>query len=93
MEKVQFWLNDKDYKEAIEKLGSPKKLYGFAKDVFKNALKEVKEIKKEVWFECPRCHAEYHTVVKAMIEIATGRLIPVCDCGKSLVRRVKKVAD
>lgn len=41
MEKIQFWLNDKQFKEAIRKLGDKSKLYGFAKKVFLEALKNV----------------------------------------------------
>ena len=93
MQQVRFWVNNQQYKDAIEKLGDASELYGFAKEAFLKALEEVKELRKEVWFECPRCHKEYHVNVMATIEERTGGLIPVCSCGKNLIRRVKKVAD
>jgi len=87
MQLVQFWLNKKEYNNAITKLGNKKELYGFAKDAFLRRLEEVK--KKEVWYECPRDQKSFNVIVKAQIEAKTGRLIPVCDCGCNLVRRVK----
>lgn len=95
MQEVRFWVNETQHKEAISKLGSKAELYGFAKDAFLNRLKEVKEVKKEVWYECPSplCKTEWRQIVRAEIEAGTGKLIPICDCGKHLVRRVKTVAD
>lgn len=58
-----------------------------------NRLKEVKELKKVVWYVCPEEGKEFRQIVRAEIEEGTGRLIPICDCGKGLVRRVKKVAN
>lgn len=75
------------------KLGNKSELYGFAKKIFLKEIKELEEMKKDGWFECPSCHAEYYRIVKATIEEKTGRLIPTCDCGVNLVRRIKKIAD
>ena len=96
MQEVRFWVNNKEYNEAIGKLGDKAELYGFAKDAFLNQLKEVKEVKKEVWFECPNpsCKTTCRRFVRAEIEAGTGRLIPICEvCGRGLVRRVEKVAE
>jgi len=94
MQKVEFWLNNQQFNEAIEKLGVKKELYGFAKNSFLKALEEVKELKKEVGFECPSCHAEYYREVKARISKTTGGLIPFCPkCYSNLIRRVKKIAE
>lgn len=95
MQPVQFWLNNKQFNEAIDKLGDKSELYGFAKDAFLKKLEDMKLKKKEVWFECPNknCNKVYHVTVKANIEEKTGRLVPVCaHCGWNLVRRVKIVA-
>ena len=93
MQEVRFWVNDKQHKEAISKLGDRAELYGFAKDAFLERLKEVKEVKKEVWYACPEDQKEYRQIVRAEIEAGTGRLIPICECGKALVRRVEKIAN
>lgn len=94
MQPVKFSINEEQYKEAIEKLGDQRAFYGFAKKAFLDALKEVKEVKKkEVWFECPNCHAEYYKEVHARISKTTGGLIPFCSkCLSNLIRRVKKHA-
>jgi len=89
MKLVQFWINNNEYNNAIKKLGDKSELYGFAKEIFLKELEEMKMKKREVWYECPKCKKLYHVVVKANIEPVTGRLIPVCDCGRNLVRRVK----
>ena len=95
MQEVRFWVNDTQYKESIMKLGDRAELYGFAKNAFLERLKEIKELRKEVWYECPNsmCKTEWRQIVRAEIEAGTGKLIPICDCGTSLVRRVKKVAE
>lgn len=93
MQEVRFWVNDKQHKEAISKLGDKAELYGFAKDAFLKRLKEVKEVKKLVWYVCPKEGKEFRQIVRAEIEEGTGKLIPICDCGKHLVRRAEKVAD
>ena len=92
MQKVEFWLSNQQFNEAIEKLGAKKELYGFSKEAFLKALEEVKELKKEVWYECVVCHKDFRQIVRAFIEEKTGRLIPTCDCGRGLVKRVKKYA-
>jgi len=89
MKPVRFSINEEEYKNAITKLGDKSGLYSFAKDAFLRRLEEVK--KKEVWFECLRCKKTYNVMVKAHIEAKTGRLVPVCDCGSNLIRRVKIV--
>lgn len=92
MQPVKFSINEEQYKEAIEKLGDSSKFYGFAKTAFLKALEEVKELKKEVWYECVVCHKDYRKIVRAVIEEKTGRLIPTCYCGRGLIKRVKKYA-
>jgi len=42
MQRVQFWLNNQQYKEAIKKLGNKSKLYGFAKKAFLKRLEDLK---------------------------------------------------
>ena len=94
MQEVRFSINNKQFNDAIDKLGDRSELYGFAKDAFLKKLEEMKTKRKEVWFECPNrtCHESYHVTVKANIEEKTGRLIPVCaHCGWNLVRRSKVV--
>ncbi|MBA7493435.1 hypothetical protein ES702_03993 [subsurface metagenome] len=96
MQEVRFWVNDKQHKEAISKLGDKAELYGFAKDAFLSKLKGVKEVKKEVWYVCPNplCKVECRRFVRAEIEKGTGKLIPICEsCGRGLVRRVERVAN
>jgi len=93
MQIVQFWLNNKDYNEAVRKLGDKSELYGFAKECFLSKLEGVKAVKKEVWYECSACNIEWRQIVRAEIEAGTGKLIPICDCGKHLVRRVKRIAE
>jgi len=92
MQLVQFWLNNNEYNNAINKLGNKSELYGFAKDAFLKEMEGMKMKKKEVWYECPNktCNESYHVTVKAQIEEKTGRLVPVCaHCGWNLVRRSK----
>jgi len=93
MQEVRFWVNETQHKEAIRKLGSKAELYGFAKDAFLNRLKGVKEVKKVVWYVCPEEGKEFRQIVSAEIEAGTGKLTPICDCGKHLVRRVERVAN
>ena len=93
MQIVQFWLNNKDYNEAVRKLGDKSELYGFAKECFLSKLEGVKAVKKEVWYVCPEEGKEFRQIVRAEIEARTGRLIPICDCGRGLVRRVKRIAE
>ena len=93
MQEVRFWVNNQQYNEAVGKLGERAELYGFAKDAFLERLKGVKELKKNVSYVCPEDGKEYVHVVRAKIEAGTGKLIPICDCGKALVRRVVKVAN
>jgi len=96
MQEVRFWVNDKQYNEAVSKLGEKAELYGFAKEAFLERLKEVKKFKKNVVYECsnPLCKTECRRFVRAEIEAGTGRLVPICEtCGRRLVRRVEKVAN
>ena len=80
MQEVRFWVNGKQFNEAIGKLGDRAELYGFAKDAFLKRLEEVKELKKEVWYVCPEDSREFRQIVRAEIEHETGRLIPICEC-------------
>ena len=41
MQRVEFWINQEQFKEAIKKLGSKSKFYGFAKKAFLKALEEL----------------------------------------------------
>jgi len=93
MKPVQFWINNTEYNNAIKKLGNKSELYGFAKEAFLKELEGMKMKKKKVWYECPKDHKSFNTIVKAHIEPRTGQLIPVCDCGCNLIRRVKVVAE
>jgi hypothetical protein len=43
MQKVEFWLNDQEYNDAVKIFGGKSKLYGVAKNEFLKKLKEQKE--------------------------------------------------
>ena len=47
MQKVQFWLNNQQYNDAVKRLGSKDKLYGFAKEAFLKKMEELKNGKHD----------------------------------------------